>query len=75
LRMLENVFAKFRGITPVAHIRNMRLDHARSALRAAGGSVAEIAARYGFRSATTFTLEYRKRFGVPPSRARRARAA
>ncbi len=75
LRMLENVFAKFRGITPVAHIRNMRLDHARFALSAAGGSVAEIAARYGFRSPTTFTLEYRKRFGVPPSRARRARAA
>jgi AraC-like DNA-binding protein len=33
----------------------------------ASASVAEVAASFGFRSITTFALEYRKRFGVPPS--------
>jgi len=34
--------------------------------------VAEIAARYAFGSSTTFALEYRKRFGVAPSRTKHA---
>ena len=71
LRTLENVFLDFRGMTPVAHVRNMRLDRARIALGEDGASVGETAARCGFRSSTTFALEYRKRFGVPPSHVRR----
>jgi hypothetical protein len=35
-------------------------------------SVAKVAARFGFRSSTTFALEYRKRFGLSPSRTKRA---
>lgn len=71
VRTLEKGFAAFRRLTPVAHIRNVRLDHARRAMADNGALVAEVAARYGFRSATTFANEYRKRFGVPPSRTRR----
>jgi AraC-like DNA-binding protein len=37
----------------------------------AHATVAEIAARYGFRSSTTFALEYRKRFGIAPSTTKR----
>jgi len=33
--------------------------------------VADVAQRYGFRSPTTFTLQYRRRFGMPPSHALR----
>ena len=72
-RTLEKAFSDYRGVTPVAHIRNLRLDHAREALSDGTASVADVAARYGFRSATTFANEYRKRFGVPPSRSRRHR--
>jgi transcriptional regulator GlxA family with amidase domain len=61
----------FRGVTPVAHMRNVRLDLAREALTNGSDSVQEVASRYGFRSATTFSLEYRKRFGTSPSRSRR----
>ncbi len=72
LRTLEKAFTDFRGVTPVAHVRNVRLDRARHALDRGSATVAEIAACCGFRSATTFALEYRKRFGVPPSRTMRA---
>ena len=72
-RTLEKGFADFRGLTPVAHVRNLRLDHARHAMAGGEATVGEVAARYGFRSATTFANEYRKRFGVPPSRTTRRR--
>jgi AraC-like DNA-binding protein/tetratricopeptide (TPR) repeat protein len=70
-RTLQKAFAAFRGITPVAYVRNMRLDEARRVLDECGLSVAEVASRCGFQSPTTFTLEYRKRFGTAPTRARR----
>jgi AraC-like DNA-binding protein len=70
-RTLEKAFTDLRGLTPVAHIRNLRLDHARRALDETGASVAQVAARFGFRSSTTFALEYRKRFGTAPSRTKR----
>lgn len=71
-RTLDKAFSAFRGLAPVAHVRNLRLDRAHLALAEDGASVAGIALRHGFRSATTFALEYRKRFGTAPSQARRA---
>ena len=70
LRTLEKAFTDFRGFTPVAHIRNVRLDHAHRALQS-DAAVGEVAERYGFRSPTTFALEYRRRFGMAPSRTKR----
>lgn len=72
LRTLEKSFSEFRSITPVAHMRNMRLDRAHDALGEGNVSVSQVAARFGFRSSTTFAIEYRKRFGMAPSRTRRA---
>lgn len=71
-RTLEKAFTDLRGLTPVAHMRNLRLDHAHRALNEGNASVAQVAARFGFRSVTTFALEYRRRFGVAPSRTKRA---
>ena len=73
-RTLEKAFTELRGLTPIAHIRNLRLDSARRALHESDARVAEVATRFGFGSSTTFALEYRKRFGVTPSRARHAAA-
>jgi AraC-like DNA-binding protein len=70
-RTLQKAFTDFRGLTPVAHVRNMRLDYAHDALRVGDVSVSEVATRSGFRSVTTFALEYRKRFGMAPSHRRR----
>ena len=74
-RTLEKVFTDLRGLTPVAHMRNLRLDHAHRALDKGDASVAQVAARFGFRSPTTFSLEYRRRFGVAPSHTKRAIAS
>jgi len=49
-RTLKKAFTDLRGLTPVAHMRNLRLDHARRALDGHGAGVAEIAARFGFRA-------------------------
>ncbi len=75
LRTLEKAFTDLRGLTPVAHMRNLRLDHARRTFDETDASVAQVAARFGFRSPTTFALEYRKRFGMAPSRTKRAIAS
>ena len=66
-RTLEKAFSEYRGVTPVAHIRNVRLDRARDAMAREAASVADVAARFGFRSPTTFANEYRRRFGVTPT--------
>jgi AraC-like DNA-binding protein len=71
-RTLEAAFRKYRGITPVTHARNMRLDGAHRALNGGCEAVSDVAARFGFGSVTTFALEYRKRFGKAPSHNRRA---
>jgi AraC-like DNA-binding protein len=72
-RTLQGAFIDFRGLTPVAHVRNVRLDHARAALETEDVSVAAIAARFGFRSSTTFALGRRKWLGAPPGRVYRGR--
>jgi AraC-like DNA-binding protein len=73
-RTLQTAFAEYRGVTPVAYIRNLRLDSARDMLGSSDTPVKDVAIQCGFRSATTFALEFRKRFGVRPSRVRRAPA-
>jgi transcriptional regulator GlxA family with amidase domain len=46
------------------HLRDLRLDRARAALRAQDGTaVAEIAAACGFAHAGRFSQAYRERFG------------
>ncbi len=73
-RTLEKAFIDFRGVTPVAHMRNVRLDRARREFETSGAPVAEVARQCGFGSTTTFALEYRRRFGMAPSRARHSTA-
>ena len=66
-RTLQKAFSDFRGVTPIAHIRNLRLDEAHRALTAGPTTVGEVASALGFGSMPTFATEYRKRFGVSPS--------
>ena len=77
-RTLQLGFRQFRGVSPVAHARNLRLERSHLALKEGDGSVSEIAVRHGFGSLTTFSIEYRRRFGETPretlSRARRTEA-
>lgn len=73
VRTLEKAFADFRGITPIAHARNLRLELAHRSLVDGDDTIAAIAARFGFRSSTTLALEHRKRYGTSPTRVRRTR--
>ena len=59
----------------MAYVRNVRLGAAHAALDSGAATVADAAARFGFGSVTTFSLEYRKRYGVAPGRTKRRAAA
>lgn len=66
-RQLHRLFAA-RGITVSRYVRARRLERCRADLAARGDAgVAEVARRWGFGDAASFSRAYRARFGVPPS--------
>lgn len=69
VRTLNQVFRDFRRTSPMAELRDLRLDAAREQLVAAepGVRVADVAARWGFSHLGRFAACYRARFGEPPS--------
>jgi adenylate cyclase len=69
-RTLRRHFLAFLGRAPMDHFQAMRLDAARAALLAgdaADASVTAIATGFGFTHLGRFALDYRNRFGEPPS--------
>jgi AraC-like DNA-binding protein/tetratricopeptide (TPR) repeat protein len=68
-RTLQKHFRRFLGRTPVAFIRELRLDHARQQLLrpAATTSVTNVAARFGFNHVGRFAAWYLRRYGESPS--------
>ncbi|MBL8525098.1 MAG: helix-turn-helix transcriptional regulator [Betaproteobacteria bacterium] len=70
VRNLQVYFRKFRGVSPMAHVRMLRLDAVAEEVRNTDVPIAELAHRYGFMSSTTFSAEFKLRFGVSPRKAR-----
>ncbi|MFE3778878.1 helix-turn-helix transcriptional regulator, partial [Amycolatopsis sp. NPDC059090] len=71
VRRLQESFREWVGCTPTEHLVGVRLQHARADLEAhPESSVSEIAARWGFSSASRFAAAFRRRYGRPPSEAR-----
>jgi AraC-like DNA-binding protein len=70
VRSLSQGFQQFRGITPMAMLRAIRLDKVRADLLTApyGISVTDVATRHGFSHLGRFAGFYRKRFGETPRR-------
>ncbi|MCQ6963977.1 helix-turn-helix transcriptional regulator [Aromatoleum toluolicum] len=68
-RTLYSGFQKFRGITPMRYLRDVRMEHARSDLQdpARPHSVTEVATRWDFFQLGRFASEYRKRYGECPA--------
>lgn len=75
-RALQQGFARHTGTSPMAWLRELRLDHVRGRLQASAGDgtsigtavkVADVAARYGFFHLGHFAAHYRRRFGELPS--------
>lgn len=74
-RGLQYAFRAATGRTPMQYVRRVRLDAARTDLRAADASdetVAAVAARWGFSNLGRFAAMYRAEFGEAPSATLRA---
>jgi AraC-like DNA-binding protein len=80
-RSIFQSFKDHRGYTPMAFVKNVRLQRAREMLQIArpGDSVTVVAYRCGYQNHGYFAREYRARFGESPSitlaQARRTRLA
>jgi len=68
-RSLFAGFRKFRGISPMNHLRNIRMSRVRSELETPSteSSVTEVATRWGFYELGRFAAAYKSRFGEYPS--------
>jgi transcriptional regulator GlxA family with amidase domain len=70
-RALQNAFRRYFGMTPPGYLRRVRLERAYQELGAAdpagGLTVAAVAHRWGWASASRFAVAYRQRFGMLPS--------
>jgi AraC-like DNA-binding protein len=71
IRAVQLAFRRHLDTTPMAYLRQVRLDHAHRQLQAANPgreSVTAVAYRWGFASPSRFTAYYRQAYGVLPSR-------
>lgn len=70
VRALEEGFARYLRVPPMAYLRDLRLVLAHEDLRRstpAETTVRTVAERWGFRHAGRFSHIYRERFGISPS--------
>ncbi|KKW90823.1 MULTISPECIES: AraC family transcriptional regulator [Sphingobium] len=69
-RSLHAGFRRFRGVTPMGYLKNVRLDLARKMLLEGveeGHSVTDVALACGFSHLSKFARDYAERFGERPS--------
>ncbi|WP_285650884.1 AraC family transcriptional regulator [Actinomycetospora sp. NBRC 106375] len=75
VRGLQMAFRRWRGTTPLGHLREIRLARAHEELRSADprtATVADVAARWHFTHPGRFSVTYRRRYGCSPSDTLRA---
>ncbi|MER7347404.1 AraC family transcriptional regulator [Streptomyces aurantiacus] len=75
VRWLQEAFRRYVGMSPMAYVRDVRLQRVRDELRAAAPGelcVSEVAHRWGFAHLGRFAEQYRARFGELPSRTLRS---
>jgi AraC-like DNA-binding protein len=67
VRTLQINFLRYRNMTPMEFLRNVRLDRARDLLIAGSVQVVDAASDSGFSHQGRFAARYRARFGETPS--------
>jgi AraC-like DNA-binding protein len=67
VRTLQINFLRYRNMTPMEFVRNVRLDRARGLLMTGNVQVADAASDSGFAHQGRFASRYRLRFGETPS--------
>jgi AraC-like DNA-binding protein len=76
VRVLQESFRQYVGMSPLAYLRRLRLDGAHTELSRADPwdlSVTDVAYRWGFTHLGRFAGAYRSRYGESPSQTLRAR--
>lgn len=68
-------FKAVTGTSPLQYQKDLRLLHARDALRSSSAKVSQIAFRVGYESSAQFSREYARKFGLSPRQDRAALAA
>ena len=74
IRAVQLAFRRELDLTPLAYLRQVRLERAHRDLLAAGSAgptVTAVSVRWGFSSSSRFAAYYREAFGVPPSYTRK----
>lgn len=61
-------FSAVARMSPMRYLREVRLERARALLLDQGARVSEVASEVGFESPAHFAREFKRRFGVSPSR-------
>ena len=67
VRTLQSNFLRYRNISPMHYLKNLRLDWAHDLLVSGTGSVSDVALQSGFSHFGRFAADYRSRFGETPS--------
>lgn len=71
VRSLQDGFRRYLGTTPMAYLREIRLDRVHAELATSGPrdrkSVTDVALSWGFSHLGRFSTAYRRKFGVKPS--------
>lgn len=70
---LRRLIQTVHGRAPLAHVRQLRLEMARNALKTERLSVEEAAELVGYSSPSNFATAFRRAFGVSPSQVRQQR--
>ena len=66
---LHHVFEKIVGQSPIQYLKKIRLHQARLMIVSNGLSASEAAYNVGYNNASQFSREFKRQFGLPPSRA------
>ena len=67
VRRLQEAFAEYLERSPTRALADIRLARAHADLLTGTGTVADVAARWGFSSPSRFAAAYRRRYGASPS--------
>ena len=64
---LERCFKQIVGCTPLAYLKNVRIDRAKTLLLSTDFTISEISLQVGFASASHFAKTFQKVTGMTPS--------
>ena len=65
---LHHLFERFVGQSPIQYLKRIRLHQARLKIVTSGYSASEAAYEVGYKSASQFSREFKRQFGILPSR-------